>query len=108
MIWIMMDFLSKTAEKKKKFAIMSDKLNYPIRMCIICKDRFWKSNLFRYQIEEQTIVAFSGTGRSFYICEKCLIGDQKRLQKILCNRYNIVIKLDNCGKKLKEIATNGR
>ncbi len=87
---------------------MTNKLNYPIRMCIICKGRFVKSKLFRFQIKEQCIIAFSGHGRSFYICEQCLNIDQKRLQKALSSRCNFVIKIDDCGKKLKEIATNGR
>lgn len=99
-------FLSKTVKKKQNFGIMKREFNYPIRMCIICKSRLRQSNLFRYQIKQKDIVAYMGAGRSFYLCETCLKKDEDKLKKVLCGRFKL--EIENCGKKLKEIATNGR
>lgn len=44
----------------------------PIRMCIHCKERFNKYDLLRFQCNNQTIIKFSGVGRSFYICKSCI------------------------------------
>ncbi|PID47969.1 MAG: hypothetical protein CR967_02320 [Proteobacteria bacterium] len=87
---------------------MAKEFDYPIRMCIICKIRFKQSNLFRYQLQGREITSYGGIGRSFYICEKCLDADGKKLQNVLCGKYKIDASLNVCGKKLKEIATDGR
>ncbi len=83
------------------------KFDYPIRMCIICKDRFRQKNLFRYQIKDGGLASFSKEGRSFYMCLSCINGDEKRLLGVLNGRYKLNLPLKNCGKKLKEIATDG-
>lgn len=40
-------------------------------MCILCKERFDQHDLLRLQCKNQSIIKFSGEGRSFYICQKC-------------------------------------
>lgn len=102
-----MVFLSKTVKKKKKFGIMAKELDYPIRMCIICKKRFKKIDLFRFQIKDGKIVIFSGTRRSFYLCKSCIFGNEKRLIGILKSRYKINSQADDCVKKLKEMTADG-
>ena len=44
----------------------------PVRMCVVCKNRFYQNELFRLQCINKKLIAFSGTGRSFYICKKCI------------------------------------
>lgn len=89
-------------EKKQNFGIIMRKFDYPVRMCIICKSRLLKSNLFRYQINQGKITTFSGSGRSFYICATCL-DKEKKLKKIFNEKCTHTE--ENWGKKLKEIVT---
>lgn len=86
---------------------MAGKLDYPIRMCIVCKNRFQQKELLRYQVKDKDIVVFSGFGRSFYLCKSCIFGNDKRLMGILKSRYKINSQDNSCVKKLKEIATDG-
>lgn len=76
-------------------------------MCIVCKGRFIQSELFRYQISQGEIVAFSKNGRSFYVCLSCLDADEKKLKKALNAKCKCRLDMDNIGKKLKEITKNG-
>ncbi|DAB32094.1 MAG TPA: hypothetical protein CFH79_05760 [Sulfurospirillum sp. UBA11407] len=91
-------------------------INKPIRMCILCKERFEQNSLLRFQANNGKIVEFSHRGRSFYICKQCLLNDSMRLVKLL----NSKLKMQN--KKItefgeyfskivqehnKEICTNG-
>ena len=44
-------------------------------MCIHCRERFSQETLIRLQCdtkEEMRIINYSGTGRSFYLCNSCL------------------------------------
>ncbi|QOG13290.1 DUF448 domain-containing protein [Arcobacter sp. FWKO B] len=50
-------------------------------MCIVCRNRFQQKELLRLQCIEQSLVLFTGTKRSFYICKECLSGDFKKLEK---------------------------
>ena len=78
----------------------------PIRMCIHCKERFNKYALLRLQCKNQTIIKFSGEGRSFYICQKCI--DDKNIGVSLAkackkNKKDKELYLEG----LKEILLNG-
>jgi predicted RNA-binding protein YlxR (DUF448 family) len=56
----------------------------PLRMCIVCRARHPQKNLFRLQCKDAKLGAFSGIGRSFYVCLKCAQAeDFKKIQKIL-------------------------
>lgn len=41
------------------------------RMCVLCRVRLPQGELLRFQKQDERVVAFSGVGRSFYICENC-------------------------------------
>lgn len=101
------DFTLRTVKKKKNSAIMAQKIDHPIRMCIVCKERFPKTSLFRYQIKDGKITSFCNVGRSFYICENCLDGNEIKLKKILKAKCFIDTSIQHYGKKLKEISANG-
>jgi len=51
---------------------MATKLNQPIRMCIVCRQRFAQAALVRLQCKGGELVLFTGDGRSFYICTGCV------------------------------------
>lgn len=63
--------------KTSKKALASQK---SIRMCISCRGRFLQRTLLRLCIKDKKIDFFTGFGRSFYLCSKCLenptIGDK--------------------------------
>ncbi|WP_172200847.1 DUF448 domain-containing protein [Campylobacter sp. RM16188] len=82
--------------------------NYiPIRMCAVCKTRFNQANLRRYRIIDSSLFHGKGNGRSFYICEDCLIKDEKILKKSLGRvAGNFIATLQN-EQNLKEILLNG-
>ncbi len=69
------------ADLKKK-AIMQ-------RMCVACRGRFAQDLLLRLQVKDGKIVAFSGFGRSFYLCESCT--KTKNCEKILQKIFKINI-----------------
>lgn len=46
-------------------------MSNPIRMCIVCRGRFPQAQLIRLQYKGSTLMKFSGTGRSFYLCPRC-------------------------------------
>ncbi len=50
---------------------MAPKYKEPIRMCVICRERFPQSSLLRLQCQNRSIISFSGNGRSFYFCNNC-------------------------------------
>lgn len=43
-----------------------------IRMCICCRGRYQQSDLLRLRVENASIILFSGSGRSFYLCDGCI------------------------------------
>ena len=43
----------------------------PIRSCIQCRNKLEQKSLKRLQFIESKIIGFSGSGRSFYICQEC-------------------------------------
>ncbi|VEH93050.1 Protein of uncharacterised function (DUF448) [Campylobacter insulaenigrae] len=90
---------------KKKDIILKNHI--PIRMCIVCKGRFEKQNLYQFQIRNSQIVTKIEFGRSLYICDLCLNKDDKTLHKAFMRvskgNFNGNIKQD-----LKEMFFNGR
>lgn len=76
----------------------------PIRMCISCRERHEQSLLNRLQCSDKKLERFTGRGRSFYICNKCL-NDTKKLEKSL---YRHCKNKDEYIEQLKEIIANGR
>jgi len=62
----------------------------PIRMCIACRKREKQQELIRLQKENNSLIWYSGKGRSFYLCTKCLEG--QHISKIVAGRMKINIK----------------
>ena len=50
-------------------------------MCVSCRGRFSQTEMLRLQYQNDEIQKFSGFGRSFYVCEKCI--NDKKLDKIM-------------------------
>ncbi|RUM72737.1 MAG: DUF448 domain-containing protein [Sulfurovum sp.] len=53
------------------------KNRHPIRMCIACRSRYPQKTLIRLKQVDQEIIAYDGTGRSFYLCRNCLLDPKK-------------------------------
>ncbi len=58
------------------------KLNKPLRMCIICRKRFYQNELLRFQCKEGEFISFSGEGRSFYFCKECYKNEDKIVKSL--------------------------
>ncbi len=54
-------------------------------MCITCRSRHPQKSLIRLKQDGKEIVAFDGTGRSFYLCRNC-VNNEKKL-KGLAKRF---------------------
>ncbi|MCK5110010.1 MAG: DUF448 domain-containing protein [Arcobacteraceae bacterium] len=78
-------------------------LKKPIRTCISCREKFEQTTLVRLQCIDKNLKPFSGSGRSFYLCNDCL-KNQKRCEKAL---YRQCRNKDNYFEQLKEIVENG-
>jgi len=78
-------------------------MSKPVRMCIRCRERFDQDKLFRLQCKERRLLAYSGVGRSFYICSTCM--KDTKLSKNLAR----ICKIDpsTALEMLKEIVDNG-
>lgn len=83
-------------------------MSQPIRMCIVCRERALQKELQRLQMIDNELVAYTHTGRSFYICKTCIQDNEKKVIKILnhkCKtRHNA---LSEFGKIFKETVSNG-
>ncbi len=53
------------------------KISQPTRMCIACRSRHPQNTLIRLRQDGKDIVAFDGTGRSFYLCVECVNNEKK-------------------------------
>lgn len=49
----------------------------PIRMCISCRDRKPQNSLLRLKMADKDIIAYDGSGRSFYLCDVCSKNQKK-------------------------------
>ena len=71
-----------------------------IRTCITCRKQFNQHELLRLQCINKALVKFTKCGRSFYLCEECLV-DEKRTIKALyrqCkNKADYKIQLKEIG-----------
>ncbi len=96
----------KFAKKYKKKDIILRK-HIPIRMCIVCKNRFEKNVLFRFKVVLGSITTNIECKRSSYLCSSCLEKEDKILQKAFSKMYkNLNIKITQ--QRLKEIFLNGK
>lgn len=62
----------------------------PIRMCISCRTREPQQKLIRLQKDYNNLIRYSGEGRSFYLCTKCIEG--QHITKIVAGRMKLDIK----------------
>jgi len=53
------------------------KKSQPIRMCITCRNRHPQNTLIRLRLSAKEVVAYDGTGRSFYLCNDCVNNEKK-------------------------------
>jgi len=61
-------------------------MSQPIRMCIICRERYDQHKLLRLQ-KLDDIVRFSGNGRSFYLCKACL--QKENIDTVMTKRFKL-------------------
>ncbi|MBM0636511.1 DUF448 domain-containing protein [Campylobacter sp. VicNov18] len=83
------------------------KKHIPIRMCIVCKNRFEKNVLLRFKIVLGDISTKTECGRSLYLCQNCIEKQDKILQRAfskICKNLNTKITQQG----LKEIFLNGK
>lgn len=84
---------------------MAKNISQPIRMCVVCRERFAQSTLIRLQCKDAKLESFSGNGRSFYICKNCI--DSKKVASKLA--YHCRTKaIDALMNQLKEIVIDDR
>ena len=77
------------------------KFHKPIRMCVVCKGRFYQKELYKFRSLNGEIILNLGNARSFYICENCIQKDIKDIRKPLT-------KFGKNSINLKEIIVNGK
>lgn len=51
-------------------------------MCISCRDRQPQGNLLRLKMADKDIIAYDGSGRSFYLCDVCS-KNQKKIKGLI-------------------------
>jgi len=61
----------------------------PIRMCISCRKRESRQKLIRLQKDHSNLIRYSGVGRSFYLCTKCIEG--QHITKIVAGKMKLDI-----------------
>jgi len=54
-------------------------------MCIACRSRHPQNTLIRLKQEGNEVIAYDGTGRSFYLCDTC--SKNKKKVKGLAKRF---------------------
>jgi len=79
------------------------KKSQPIRMCITCRSRHPQNSLIRLKQEAKDVIAYNGSGRSFYLCTLCS-QDEKKI-KGLVKRFKQ--DQEQFTKLLKELMNNG-
>ncbi|EAH5217670.1 DUF448 domain-containing protein [Campylobacter upsaliensis] len=78
----------------------------PIRMCVLCKNRFKQNTLYRFKVENNELCVDLKCGRSVYLCEACLLKDNHKWQKALSRACKNIIKTSQ--QDLKERIFNGK
>ena len=79
-------------------------LKISVRTCVVCRKKAAQNLLNRLQCKDKKLIAFSGIGRSFYVCNTCLENESK-LEKAL---YKHCKNKDEYIVQLREILANGR
>jgi len=72
-------------------------------MCITCRKRESQKTLIRLQLVDNRIVAYQGSGRSFYLCRSCS-EDEKKMQG-MAKRFKVA--RSEISTILKELEKNG-
>ncbi|BEK37785.1 YlxR family protein [Campylobacter coli] len=93
-------------KEKKRYNFTKDK-HEPIRMCIVCKNRYLQKSMYRFKHFQGELYKDFDFGRSVYLCETCILSEGKVLQKAFfrsCKNLNTKITQQN----LKEIVLNGK
>ena len=72
-------------------------------MCVSCRKRAYQKELIRFQKNGDSAQAFSGVGRSFYICLDCLKNDKHILNKI---SGRLKINITSLEEVIKELRSN--
>ncbi|WP_238389022.1 hypothetical protein [Campylobacter fetus] len=78
-----------------------NKFHKPIRMCVVCKGRFFQNELFKFACVNGEIQINSKNIRSFYLCKTCIQKDKKDLKKPLS-------RFSKNSVNLKEILADGK
>ena len=78
----------------------------PVRMCVICRTRFFQKDLIRLKVRDGRLALFDGFGRSFYLCGNCL-SDDRIFQKI-CRIKQLTKDKDQIYLSIQEIRQNVR
>lgn len=90
------------ASSKHKFwynmASLAEKIP-PMRMCILCRIREPQKDLMRLKIVQGQIIAFDGSGRSLYLCSRCLMSDKlairlSKLKNITQTKEQIYLRIE--------------
>lgn len=85
---------------------MATKFHQPVRMCISCRQRYTQNELNRFRCENGLLETFNGSGRSFYLCNNCIL-DEKKMLKALMRQCRSGDR-DKITNRLKEIITDDR
>lgn len=78
-----------------------------IRMCIVCKNRFFKEKLYRFALKDNELSYSFDKGRTNYICYECLRKDNKDLYKSFCKFYKNNLDKISIINQLKERFLDG-
>ncbi len=71
----------------------------PMRMCILCRIREPQKDLMRLKIMQGQITIFDGSGRSLYLCNRCLMSDKlvfrlSKLKNITQTKEQIYLRIE--------------
>lgn len=53
-----------------------------IRTCISCRNKYYQKDLLRLQCMNNTLVAFTKSNRSFYLCNDCITNEKKVIKSL--------------------------
>jgi len=85
---------------------MAKKFNQPLRMCISCRTKDAQNKMLRLQYTNGSLERFTGYGRSFYLCNECILSEKKVTKSLM--RQCKSPDRDRLINKLKEIITDDR
>jgi predicted RNA-binding protein YlxR (DUF448 family) len=68
-------------------------MSSPIRMCVCCRKKIPQNLLMRLQCIDKTLVPFTKSGRSFYLCEACVKSRDHKVIKSLSRQCKKNIKI---------------